>query len=405
VKKNKSTSRFVISIGSNIPKNYTHLKAARYDAIDIYNLISWNWECDTEHRVLLTGSEATTQNANIAINELLTRHATSEDYILIFLSGHIEPNIRKITGSFITSDFSKELNNLGINLRSLRYAVEESLAKYVLVIIDGCHSGLVAQGKKTTTSHWFYFTTGEMDSEINTKLFITAVSSGEFAFEREDQRNSEFTELAISIIRQSLRDEKSLSISLFYDELAKRAIELNIASPVRSGIEIGYSELILAKDKKSLKLYSEVDSKEVYVHIPKWLQQVIDIEKKDYNPDDDLCIFICDNNFPDGSILMIGEKITKSWRIKNAGKISWKNRFLKMVGESRGAGRIHGNKLTPISTVEPREEIDINFELRMPPYPGSVYAEFKMVDASGNILFPNRKGLYVHFDVVQSNST
>lgn len=403
MQKNIPNDKWVISVGSNIPQNHTHLKAAKYDAIDVYKLISWNWNCDREHRILLTGDKATTENTNIAINEVLIRHAKSEDYILIFLSGHIEPDVRKITGSFITSDFSKELHNIGVNLRSLRYIVEESPAKYILVLIDGCYSGLVAQGDKNRTSHWLYFTTGEMDSEISTKLFITAVSSGEFAFAREGQRNSDFTKLVISIINQSLKAEENLTTSLFYDKLSKKADEQNIAAPVKSGVETGSSKLIFGRTKNSFYSDAKINSSSVIDHIPKWLQQIIDTQEEEYNYDDDLCIFIRDNNFPDGSTFTIGEKIIKSWRVKNTGNILWKNRFLKMVGASRGTGRIHSNKLTPIPIVKPGEEIDIKVELIMPVYPGSVYAEFKMVDANGKIFFPNRKGIYVHFDVIDPN--
>jgi hypothetical protein len=55
----------------------------------------------------------------------------------------------------------------------------------------------------------------------------------------------------------------------------------------------------------------------------------------------------------------------------------WKNRFLKTIGESRGTGRmIHSPELVSIKDTYPGEEIDIEIELRMPPYPSSVYSEF-----------------------------
>lgn len=394
---NESSSteqNWVLAVGSDIPKEYPCLPAAFNDANDIYHLISNNWQCELENKILLTGNEATTKNINATLNELLVRRAKEKDKVLIYLSGHIEPDIRGITGAFVTKDYAKTSKNYGVNLRSLRYLVEDSLAKYVLVIIDGCYSGLIAQGIKTATPHWFYFTTGEMDSDISTKLFITAVSS-EQTFQRETSRNSNFTEVIISIISESLNKNESLSTGLFFDKLSKKTTELGIGTPVKSGVEVGYTNFIFSENNKEISSNSKSNG----IEIPLWLSKVLIESDLLVVNEEDLCSFVKDNNLPDGSDLRIGEKVVKSWRIRNAGKVVWRNRFFKMHGQSRGAGLIQGQTLTPIPEVLPGQEIDIEIELQMPPYPSLAYAEFKMVDVYGNYLFPNRKGLYLHVNV------
>lgn len=393
-------NNWIISIGSDISNGHSNLSAAKNDAIDIINMFSLNWMCPKENRILLTGDKATTANIKTTINEILLRRVAPNDSILIFLSGHIEPNIKNITGSFVSFDFLDKPNNLGLNLRSLRNCVEDSIAKYIVVIIDGCYSGIITQAEKRQTSHWIYFNKGEMDSFISSKLFITAVTSGETTFERSGNRNSVFTEQLISVVNEAFENNEELSTCLFYDKLSKKISKHNMAPPTLSGVEVGYSRLIydssnnLSKDSCLIEMPLEDNNS-----IPSWLQMILVSNKINSNLSDG-CVFICDNNYPDGSILKTGEKIIKSWRIKNSGVIKWENRFYKFVGSSRGTGLIHGKELTPIPDVNPGDEVDIKIELQMPPYAGSVYAEFKMVSPNGDFINPESKGLYVHLHVL-----
>jgi Ig-like domain from next to BRCA1 gene/Caspase domain len=344
--------------------------------------------------VLLTGTRASTKNVNIALNQVLARHASENDRVLIYLSGHIDPDIRSITGSFVTRDFCKETQNFGLNFRSLRHLVEDSIAGYILIIIDGCHSGVVAQGNKTITSHWFHFSTGEMDSAISNKTFITAVSSGRYAWERKEKRNSDFTDAFLSIVEDPKHQHSDLTLGDLFDQLCKTAEENRHSPPVKSGVEIGRNIFIRAK-KEDLHRPPLVRGMN---HVPLWLEEAIatcrSVPKKKGD-----CAFVRDNNWPDGSIVTPGDIIVKSWRVRNSGKESWKGYFLKMVGAARGVGRIQAPTLIPIADVKPGNEIDVEVELRMPPYEASVYAEFKLVDSSGTYLFPERKGLYVSLDV------
>jgi len=393
-----NSSNWIVSIGVNFSQSHEHLSCSHFDAIDVFNVLKGNWDCKSDKSILLIDKDATTGNVNIALNEILLRLADENDRIFIYLSGHIDTNVRSITGSFITCDYCKEKHNFGLNLRSLRYIVEDSRAKYIVVIIDGCSSGIIAQGHKVNTPHWFYFTTGEMDSQISTKLFVTAVSSGRDAYEHKKKRNSEFTGIFLDTISPFINHNKSLSTSLFYELLAKKAREQGI-EPVKSGIEIGHSTFINSDGN-----YQSLTPENTNSYLPDWIVNILkDCRNSNSLLENDKSSFVKDNNYPDGSRLKIGQVIKKSWRIRNTGSIIWKNRFIKMIGESRGAGRIHCDKITPIPNTEPNQEIDIEIELRMPPHPCSVYAEFKIIDSSGNILFPNQRGLYVTFDIIEES--
>jgi hypothetical protein len=390
------SSNWIIAIGSDCPTSFSPLNSARYDALDICNLFSMNWECKTENIVLMTGMQATTKNLKTTFSEILVRRVKENDRVLIYFSGHIDPDIRRITGSFVTNDYSKDTNNFGFNLRSLRSLVEDSKAAYIIVIIDGCYSGVVAQGNRSVTRHFFYFTAGEMDSMVSTKLFITAVSSGGIALQRRTHRNSDFTEIIISVLQEALVENDPLSTGLFFERIAKRAQKINIASPVRSGVEIGSSPIIFPRQAGSNLMAPRLHE----YHIPFWLKEVFEFQSEKLQGNSDKCVFVRDNNLPDGSALKIGQTVVKSWRIRNAGQVFWENRFLKMIGEASGVGRILANRLIPLPDVKPGQEVNVEVELRMPPYVGSVYAEFKMTDSAGDYLFPEQKGLYVNFDVV-----
>jgi hypothetical protein len=385
---------WIISVGSSSPVAYPHLQAADRDARDVYSFLSGSWSATPNTSVLLTGLKASTKNVNIALNEVLARRVTESDRVFIYLSGHIDPDIRSITGSFVTHDYSKEARNYGVNFRSLRHLVEDSIAGYILVVIDGCHSGVVAQGHRTITSHWFHFSTGEMDSAVSNKTFITAVSSGTYAWERKQKRNSDFTESFLSIIRDPKHLQFDLTIGSLFDELCKNAEQNGHSPPVKSGVEIGRNILIPAG---SQRLHRAPLTRKMN-NMPGWLQAAIDNSRSMHGKKVD-CTFIRDNNWPDGSIIKPGKVIVKSWRVRNTGKIRWKGFFLKMVGAARGVGRIQAPILNPIPELEPGQEVDIEVELRMPAYEASVYAEFKLTDSSGEYLLPTRQGLYVSFDV------
>lgn len=391
---------WIITIASGAVPTFPQLLAADFDASDIHSILTRNWRTNFDESVLITSEFATTKNVNTALNEILVRRSQEGDSVFVYLSGHVDPDVRGITGSFVTLDYEKAGKNFGLNLRSLRYLVEDSRARYVVVVIDACHAGVVAQAERTQVPHWLYFTTGEMEKVSTTRLFLTAVTSGQKAFACPGQRNSDFTQIIIEILTNAIENRKTLSTSSFVDQLFLKTRDFQNSTPVLSGIMAGYSELLRNESPQRI----DFDTDEIQGNgkidpvIPGWLNEAVASVNE---PDpDDRCDFVADVNYPDGATLSIGQEIVKCWRIRNAGCIPWRNRFLMMVASSRGAGRIHGSKMIPLISADPGDELDVIVSLRMPPYPASVYAEFKMTDAAGNILFPNKKGLYISVNVV-----
>ena len=109
------TSNWVISIGVNSSQDHEHLNCSHFDASDVFNIMIENWECNQQQRILLIDKEATTSNVTSTLNEILMRLAGKNDRIFIYLSGHIDTNVRSITGFFVKT-CKKFVENGGVKL-------------------------------------------------------------------------------------------------------------------------------------------------------------------------------------------------------------------------------------------------------------------------------------------------
>jgi DNA-binding winged helix-turn-helix (wHTH) protein len=111
--------------------------------------------------------------------------------------------------------------------------------------------------------------------------------------------------------------------------------------------------------------------------------------------------FVRDLTVPDGTIVKVNERFIKRWEIKNVGSVPWVGRFLARLGLTSGPGRLASPERVPIPTTRPGKSCVVEVELVAPRYPGSCYAEWKMVDALGRFCLPRQKGLYVSIDVTE----
>jgi len=111
--------------------------------------------------------------------------------------------------------------------------------------------------------------------------------------------------------------------------------------------------------------------------------------------------FVRDVTIADGTKILVGKKFTQIWEIRNVGSVVWVNRFLERQGLGEGLGLLKSTSRVPIPYTLPGQRCRIEIQLIAPPLPGSCYAEWKMVDAKGTILFPDQKPVYVSVDVVQ----
>lgn len=92
----------------------------------------------------------------------------------------------------------------------------------------------------------------------------------------------------------------------------------------------------------------------------------------------------------DGTIVGQGERVVKRWRIRNAGSVPWRGRFLERIGASSGPAILTSPQREPIPNTMPGQSVDIAIELVAPDLPGSTIAYWQMVDAAGRPCFPDR---------------
>lgn len=116
----------------------------------------------------------------------------------------------------------------------------------------------------------------------------------------------------------------------------------------------------------------------------------------------DASIFV-EETIADGTLMAPGQRFTKTWTIRNAGSVPWRDRRLTRVGIAAGSGLITTPVQVPIPDIEPGEEVTIAVPCVAHFVEGTSNAAFKMTDAAGRHFFPDRYlvGLQVQVTVVR----
>ena len=116
----------------------------------------------------------------------------------------------------------------------------------------------------------------------------------------------------------------------------------------------------------------------------------------------DRATFVKDVNYPDGTEVKAGSKIVKTWRIHNRGMVAWKDRELRLAGETQG----FTVKSVPFSG-NSTKDVDVSVELIVPKTPGQYKLTFKQwakdADGKWKLAFPDRyrSGVYIEITVVK----
>ncbi|MFZ6872519.1 NBR1-Ig-like domain-containing protein [Undibacterium sp. Di27W] len=129
----------------------------------------------------------------------------------------------------------------------------------------------------------------------------------------------------------------------------------------------------------------------------------------------DIPSFINDETFPDGSTVYVNARFTKIWNFQNTGSVPWINRRLKRVDEElalcrrNSAGQYEpvaksyleseSNEVLIADTL-PGMTVAIAVNFRAPNLPCDVISTWKMIDAEGNLCFPEYSGAWVKISVV-----
>ncbi|MFI9552847.1 NBR1-Ig-like domain-containing protein [Nonomuraea endophytica] len=105
----------------------------------------------------------------------------------------------------------------------------------------------------------------------------------------------------------------------------------------------------------------------------------------------DAAVFVADVTLPDCMHVGAGETLTKVWRLKNAGSVPWQGYSLRRLDPAQQADQCRTVTAVPIKDTPPGEMVEIQTVVTTPMNPGLCYARFKMVNASGKVVFPGSR--------------
>lgn len=157
----------LVSVGiGDYPKPINKLNLPTKDAIAIQKLIDKNGDSGTA--ILL--DQAATKSAIISEIHARFDHASTDDIIIFFFSGH------GYKGGFVAYDGE-------LPYSMIREAMGASKCKNKMIFADACFSGKMRQGKRQVK---------EEHSDSNVMLFLSS-RDNETSIERKDMTNGFFT--------------------------------------------------------------------------------------------------------------------------------------------------------------------------------------------------------------------
>ncbi|MEW1848029.1 NBR1-Ig-like domain-containing protein [Nonomuraea angiospora] len=112
----------------------------------------------------------------------------------------------------------------------------------------------------------------------------------------------------------------------------------------------------------------------------------------------DAAVFIEDVTLNDCTRVAPGKTMTKVWRLKNTGTVPWKGYSLRRLDLTQQADQCQTIADVPIKDTLPGETVDIQTDITTARKPGLCYVRFKMVDASGAVVFPGSRP--INFQII-----
>lgn len=107
--------------------------------------------------------------------------------------------------------------------------------------------------------------------------------------------------------------------------------------------------------------------------------------------------YVADVTLPDHSAVKANTRCVKIWKITNTGSKSLKGLYLKQIDPEKGG--ISCRMKTQMPDIKPGETGDVSIVIKTPAKPdpkhGEYRATFKLVDAKGKMVQPDKPGLYV----------
>lgn len=108
---------------------------------------------------------------------------------------------------------------------------------------------------------------------------------------------------------------------------------------------------------------------------------------------DDRTKFIKDVTIPDGTTIPVNTEFVKTWRVKNIGNVTWKDRYLMRTTPASPL-LCSSPSMVPIPETAPGETVDISVTFVTPHLPGTCRTDWKTADERGNFYYPEMHGLF-----------
>jgi hypothetical protein len=117
-------------------------------------------------------------------------------------------------------------------------------------------------------------------------------------------------------------------------------------------------------------------------------------------PGDD-STFIADITYRDGTKIPEGQSFIKTWEIKNTGSVPWVGRYLAPDGKITGTCTYPPR--VPVPTTYPGKPAIISVPVVAPSTPQVCFVTWKMVNAVGDLYFPNEMGIWFNVTIATSS--
>ena len=111
-------------------------------------------------------------------------------------------------------------------------------------------------------------------------------------------------------------------------------------------------------------------------------------------------LFVCEFP-PDGIKCIVGEEFKKTWTIRNVGNVVWHNRYMRC--DTLPFHLTVTPQVVKMSDIKPGEEFTLEVKYKADDV-GSYYSVWKAYDEDGNLVFPEKSGVYVTLVVVPKNT-
>lgn len=118
----------------------------------------------------------------------------------------------------------------------------------------------------------------------------------------------------------------------------------------------------------------------------------------DFDPAD-RSVLISENP-PGGALVAPGQPFCKTWTIRNAGAVPWRNRWLTRMGAPGVPGWLHSPRCIQLPDTEPGAEVTITVSMRPSGTSGAATAYFKITDSAGRLYFPGAASLPLSCTVI-----